>query len=71
MIQTMISIHTLTLRVTRRHLHEAYVDFHFNPHPHTEGDDWEVVERLQYDDFNPHPHTEGDNANASDGRMPV
>ena len=34
--------------------------FHFNPHPHTEGDFNRLVCFFESIDFNPHPHTEGD-----------
>ena len=55
-----ISIHTLTWRVTPRKNADIMQTFHFNPHPHVEGDVLPEQPMSEDDHFNPHPHVEGD-----------
>ena len=57
---SLISIHTLTQRVTRIVQHKGGLNEYFNPHPHVEGDARHDDNAQLYADFNPHPHVEGD-----------
>ena len=54
-----VSIHTLTRRVTRLRV-DCAPSVGFNPHPHAEGDFKSLSIEMRAISFNPHPHAEGD-----------
>ena len=67
----LVSIHTLTRRVTLLALLDKQARKGFNPHPHAEGDCYLAMRISAQRCFNPHPHAEGDWFVADDGETAI